>query len=164
MLVSHHSRGTMQRAPLSQNRPRSARLSFLVEKNLRTLRQVLRSVEQYDDPAILPNVCSVAQYYRSFLDGLTLCHIVYDSPERDLSRVAALGLMRSLIEEFETSVELNYEGIIWVRMDDAEASGVRECFMESSVSRELQMLSDRVMLLLGLRVRGVAVMNIQEVA
>jgi hypothetical protein len=125
---------------------------------------VLRSLEQYDDPGFLPGIGSAARYYRAFLDGLSLCHIDYDSSEFDLTRVAALGLIRSLAEEFETSVELNYDGILWVRMEDAKTSGVRECFMESSVSRELQMLYDRARLLLASRIRDVAVGSMQESA
>ena len=141
-----------------------ARLSFLIEKNLRILRQALRLRKQHDDPAILPHVSSVARYYRSFLDEVRRCHVGYNSSEFDFTRVAALGLIRCLIEKFETSVELSYDGIVWVRMKDAATSGVREYFMECCVSREPQMLSDRASLLLAPRIWEVTIASIQEVA
>lgn len=146
--------------------PRSARMSFLVEKNLRCLRQIVESLEQHER-AELAEIGSVAHYYRCFLDGLSLCHLDYrcvDDHGPDLTRVSALGLMRSLVGDFETSTELNYDGIVWVRLDAAESCGIRECFMESCVSRELQILFDRTVLLLGARMGGDRQFKIREIA
>ena len=49
--------------------------------------------------------------------------------------------MRAIIRELQTSPAIRYEAIVWVRMEDATAGLVREQFMESSISRELQVLS-----------------------
>jgi hypothetical protein len=148
--------------------PRSARLSFLIDKNLRCLRQILRTLEQHDDEASLPSIYSIARYYRSFLDGLNLCHIDYghrgDRDDMLRGRVAAFGFVRCLINEFETSNELNYDGIVWVGLDGADSSGIRDCFMESSVSRELQMLADRTTQVLASQIGEVSQLSIREVA
>jgi hypothetical protein len=147
---------------------RTARLSFLIEKNLRGLLQVLRTIEQHDEPTSLPNIGSVVRYYRSFLDGLNLCHIDYNqsSEVEDMlvSRVAVLGLVRRLIDESETSVELSHGGIVWVRLDRADSSGIRDCFMESSVSRELQMLADRTTQVIVGQIGELSQLSIREVA
>ena len=55
------------------------------------------------------------------------------------SRHAASIAIRSIIYALDTSAE--QERVVWVRMEDAEASGVSESFMESSITRELQALS-----------------------
>ena len=76
------------------------------------------------------------------------------------SRGAASAAIRSIIRTLETSIELRGERIIWVRMEDAEASDVRESFMESSISRELQVLSSHTvhhfaLIAITLRMHGV---------
>src|SRR5262249_21667853 len=72
-------------------------------------------------------------------------HIDYDSRRRDesieRSRHMASNAIRSIIHALETRAELSEERIVWVRMEDAESSDVCDSFMESSLSRELQVLS-----------------------
>jgi hypothetical protein len=87
----------------------------------------------------------VLEFYQCFVEGLESSHIDYDSRRRDeaieRSRDAACSAIRSVIRILETSRGLREERIIWVRMEDAESTAVRDSFMESSVSRELQVLS-----------------------
>jgi hypothetical protein len=106
------------------------------------------------------------EFYQCFLDGLEWSHIDYDARRRDHaiehSRHAASAAIRSIIRSLETSHELRGERIIWVRMEDAEANDVRESFMESSISRELQALSSHTvhhfaLIAMILRMHGVAV-------
>jgi hypothetical protein len=87
----------------------------------------------------------VLEFYQCFLDGMEWSHIDYDSRRRDesieRSRHAASSAIRSIIHALDTRAEVREERIVWVRMEDAEGSGVCDSFMESSVSRELQVLS-----------------------
>src|SRR5215831_1401059 len=131
------------------------RLSALVATNIRWLRQALHLLERLDDsvysstaPCFAPHrvgshLRHVLEFYQCFLDGLDSSHIDYDSRRRDesieRSRHTASIAIRSIIYALDTSAE--QERIVWVRMEDAEASGASESFMESSLSRELQALS-----------------------
>jgi hypothetical protein len=87
----------------------------------------------------------VLEFYQCFLDGLEWSHIDYDSRRRDesveRSRHKASLAMKSIIRALDTRAEVREERIVWIRMEDAEANGVRDSFMESSLSRELQALS-----------------------
>jgi hypothetical protein len=138
--------------PTSAHTPRQ---SALVAANIRWLRQALRLLEQLDDtvysstaPGFAPHrvgahLRHILEFYQCFLDGLDSSHIDYDSRRRDesieRSRHTAWIAIRSIIYALDTSAE--HERIVWVRMEDAEANGVSESFMESSLSRELQALS-----------------------
>jgi hypothetical protein len=131
------------------------RQSALIATNIRWLRQALRLLERLDDsvysgaaPGFAPHrvgahLRHVLEFYQCFLGGLDSSHIDYDSRRRDesieRSRHTASIAIRSIIHALGTRAE--QERIVWVRMEDAEASGVRDSFMESSVSRELQVLS-----------------------
>jgi hypothetical protein len=131
------------------------RQSALIAANIRWLRQALRLLERLDDcvysgaaPGFAPHrvgahLRHVVEFYQCFLDGLEWSHIDYDSRRRDESiercRQTASIAIRSIIHALATRSE--QERIVWVRMEDAGASGVRDSFMESSVSRELQVLS-----------------------
>jgi len=75
--------------------------------------------------------------------------IEYERRTAELSRVAAIGVVRSLKAGFEGSTDLNYDGMVSVRLDGADSNGIRECFMESCVNRELRMVFDRSVLLIG---------------
>ena len=135
----------------------SSRQSVLIATNIRWLRQALRLLEQLDDmvysataPGFAPHRAGshlrhVLEFYQCFLEGLESSHIDYDSRRRDeaieRSRDAAGSAIRSVIRILETSRGLQEERIIWVRMEDAESTAVRDSFMESSISRELQVLS-----------------------
>jgi hypothetical protein len=153
-----------------------SRQSILIEINVRWLRQALRLLERLDDEAYSTTPSGFAphragahlrhilEFYQSFLEGLEWSHIDYDARRRDeaieRSRDAASAAMRSIIRSLETSQELRGERIIWVRMEDAEANAVRESFMESSISRELQGLSSHTihhfaLIAMTLRMHGV---------
>jgi hypothetical protein len=134
-----------------------SRQSALVATNTRWLRQALRLLERLDDtvysataPGFAPHRAGshlrhVLEFYQCFLEGLESSHIDYDSRRRDeameRSRDAASMAIRSVIRALETRSGLHQERIVWVRMEDAEAVAVRDGFMESSVSRDLQVLS-----------------------
>jgi hypothetical protein len=129
----------------------------LIATNLRWLRQALRLIERLDDavyaataPELAPHRAGahfrhILEFYQCFLDGLESSHIDYDARRRDesveRSRNAAIVTIRFIIHALETHAELRQERIVWVRMEDAQDSGVRDTFMESSLSRELQVLS-----------------------
>src|SRR5215471_5361534 len=131
------------------------RQSALIATNIRWLRQALRLLERLDDsvysstaPGFAPHrvgahLRHILEFYQCFLDGLEWSHIDYDSRRRDesieRSRHTASIAIRSIIHALDTRAE--QERIVWVRMEDAEASCVRDSFMESSLSRELQFLS-----------------------
>jgi len=133
------------------------RRAVLIEMNVRWLRQALRLVDRVNDAAysttprgfgphrVGAHLRHVLEFYQLFLEGIDSSHIDYDARRRDegveKSRHAAAAAIRSIIRRLETCPDLRGERIIWVRMEDAEANGVNECFMESSVSRELQVLS-----------------------
>ena len=155
-----------------------SRQSALIEINVRWLRQALRLVGSLDDTAysttprgLAPHRAGahlrhILEFYRCFLDGLEFSHIDYDARRRDetieYSREAAAAAIRSIIRELETSRDLRQERIIWVRMEDAEANAIRAGFMESSISRELQVLSSHTvhhfaLIAITLRMHGVEI-------
>ena len=134
-----------------------SRPSALIATNVRWLRQALRLLERLDDtvyaataPGLAPHRAGahlrhVLEFYQCFLDGLESSHIDYDARRRDesveRSRNTAAVTIRSIIHALETHAQVREERIVWVRMEDAQVSGVRDTFMESSLSRELQVLS-----------------------
>jgi hypothetical protein len=131
------------------------RQSALIATNIRWLRQALRLLEGLDDSVysstahgfapyrVGAHLRHILEFYQCFLDGLDGSHIDYDSRPRDesieRSRHTASIAIGSIIHALGARGE--QERIIWVRMEDAEASGVGNSFMVSSVSRELQVLS-----------------------
>jgi len=135
----------------------SQRQSALIEANTRWLRQALHLLERLDDivysaaaPGFAPHRAGahlrhVLEFYQCFLDGLDSSHIDYDSRRRDesieRSRHTAAIAIRSIIHSLNTMATIREERIVWVRMEDAEGIGLYDSFMESSVSRELQVLS-----------------------
>jgi hypothetical protein len=134
-----------------------SRQSALIEINIRWLRQALTLIAKLDDIAystapgeLIPHRAGahfrhILEFYRCFLDGLESLRIDYDARRRDQAieqnRAAASAAIRKIIRFFETSDSLRKESTIWVRMEDADASDVDTSFMESSISRELQVLS-----------------------
>lgn len=127
-----------------------SRRMVLIQINIRWLRQALRLLEIVDDTTYRAtragaHLRHVVEFYQSFLAGLEFSHIDYDARKRDQaierSRDAAASAIRAIIHALETDPELAGERLVWVRMEDAEANGVRDGFMESSISRELQVLS-----------------------
>jgi len=134
-----------------------SRQSALIATNIRWLRQALRLLERIDErvysttaPGFPPHRAGahlrhVLEFYQCFLDGMESSHIDYDGRRRDEAiercRQTAALRIQSIIHALETCAELRQERIVWVRMEDAADSGVRDNFMESSLSRELQVLS-----------------------
>jgi hypothetical protein len=152
------------------------RQSFLIEMNVRWLRQALRLLARIDDAAydsspagfaphrVGGHLRHIVEFYQCFLEGLDGSHIDYDARRRDLfierSRESAAAAIRSIIRTLETSRELTGERIIWVRIEDAGSNGLGDCFMDSSISRELQALSSHTvhhfaLIALTLRLHGV---------
>ena len=153
-----------------------SRQAALIETNVHWLRQALRLLGGLDDAvyATTPrglaphragaHLRHILEFYRCFLEGLESSHIDYDARRRDetieYSREAASAAIRSIIRTLETSRDLYQERIIWVRMEDADNNTVREDFMESSISRELQVLSSHTvhhfaLIAITLRMHGV---------
>jgi hypothetical protein len=156
--------------------PTPSRHSMLIALNVRWLRQALKLLDRLDDVAYATAPSALAthragahmrhilEFYQCFLDGLVSSHIDYDARRRngslEQSRQAAADAIRSIILVLESSPELRGERIVWVRVEDAGANAVREDFMESSISRELQMLSSHTihhfaLIAVALRLHGV---------
>ena len=155
-----------------------SRQSALIDTNVRWLRQALRLVGSLDDAAYCTTPRGLAphragahlrhilEFYRCFLDSLGSFHIDYDARRRDetmeYSRDAASAAIQSIIRTLETSRDLYQESTIWVRMEDADSHAVRERFMESSISRELQVISSHTvhhfaLIAITLRMHGVEI-------
>ncbi len=133
------------------------RASALIATNVRWLRQALRLLERLDDtvysataPGFAPHrtgahLRHVLEFYQCFLDGLESSHVDYDARRRDesiaCSRDMATITIKSIIHALENRADVRQERIVWVRMEDAEDTDFCDGFMESSVSRELQVLS-----------------------
>ena len=134
-----------------------SRPSALIATNVRWLRQALRLLERLDDavyaataPGLAPHRAGahlrhILEFYQCFLDGLDSSHIDYDARRRDesieRSRHTAVIAINAIIQGLEARADVRQERIVWVRMEDAQFSGRRDTFMESSLSRELQVLS-----------------------
>jgi hypothetical protein len=155
-----------------------SRQSALIGINVRWLRQALRLLSSLDDTVysttprgLAPHRAGahlrhILEFYQCFLEGLECSHIDYDARRRDetieYSRDAASVAIRSIIRTLEASRDLYQERIIWVRMEDAESNAVLEGFMESSISRELQVLSSHTvhhfaLIAISIRMHGVEI-------
>jgi hypothetical protein len=153
------------------------RLNALIETNIRWVRQALELLDGIDDaqyatpPAGMEphragaHLRHIFEFYQAFLRGIESSHIDYDARRRDLAierhRNAAEAALYSIVNALESSPDLRSERIIWVKMEDAP-SGVTRPFMESSVSRELQVLSSHTihhfaLIAITLRLHGVDV-------
>ena len=133
------------------------RQKLLVETSVRWLRQARELLDHISDATYATSPRELAphrvgghlrhilEFYECFLDGLQSSHIDYDARRRDTavekSRQAAVAKIQSILRAIESEPRLREDSIIWVRMEDAEASGTVESFMTSSIGRELQMLS-----------------------
>ena len=154
----------------------STLIATLIEVNVRWLRQALQLLGRLDDAAYATtprgfaphragaHLRHILEFYRCFLEGLESSHIDYDARRRDEaiehSRDVASAAIRSIIRSLETRQELRLERIVWVRMEDADASSEIDSLMESSISRELQVLSSHTvhhfaLIAMTLRVHGV---------
>jgi hypothetical protein len=152
----------------------SVAMQPLIEINVRWLRQARRLLTRLDDtvystvPANFAphragsHLRHILDFYRCFLDGLASSKIDYDARRRnqaiECSRKAASAAIRSIIRALETSPALRRERVLWVRMEDAPAGA--GAFLQSSTSRELQVLSSHTvhhfaLIAMTLRMHGV---------
>ncbi len=142
----------------------------LIQTNTRWLRQALALLDQVSDHAYAEppegfaphraggHLRHILEFYQCFLDGVATMHVDYDARRRDraveVSRAAAAATIRGLIRRLETSPELRGDAAILVREEDGEH------YLESSLNRELQVLSSHTvhhfaLLALTLRLHGV---------
>lgn len=163
----------MQSTPAARSR-----LSALIEMNVRWLCQALRLLKNVDDAAFSMTPAGFAphragghlrhilEFYQCFLEGLESSHIDYDARRHDKaierSRDAACDAIQRTIRALETRSDLREERTIKVAMEDAEANSVRDRFMDSTISREMQVLSSHTihhfaLIAMTLRMHGVAV-------
>lgn len=155
-----------------------SRKSVLIETNVRWLRQALTLLDRLDDEVygksprgLAPHrvgghLRHILEFYQCFLSGIESSHIDYDARPRneaiEHSRADAAAAIRSIVGELECNPAVRQESIVWVRIEDAEASDVRDTFVESSVCRELQVLSSHTihhfaLIAVTLRMHGVEV-------
>ena len=134
---------------------RMNRQSTLIQTNIRWLGQAIRLLDRLDDamyaataPGLDPHRAGahlrhIIEFYQAFLNGVQSGRIDYDARRRDecveRSRSAAAAAIQSIIRTLDTCPALRSDSILSVRMEDAEGGG--DCYMQSSISRELQVLS-----------------------
>ncbi|MEO8658169.1 MAG: hypothetical protein ABI693_06850 [Bryobacteraceae bacterium] len=133
------------------------RQQALIGMNTMWLEQALELLSQLDDTTytavpreLAPHRAGshlrhIVEFYECFLDGVESAHVDYDARRRDpfveQSRAAAELKIRRIMERLKSEPEIMRDCVIWVRMEDAGATGLTDPFMLSSVSRELQVLS-----------------------
>jgi hypothetical protein len=133
------------------------RQNALIATNIAWLNQALEVLERIDDRAYATSpqglephragghLRHVLEFYECFLDDVATAHVDYDARRRDVSveksRRKAAARIRGIISRLQSECALGSDSILWVRMEDAKVSGLRESFITSSVGRELQVLS-----------------------
>ncbi|WP_321475747.1 hypothetical protein [uncultured Paludibaculum sp.] len=145
----------------TSNRDRDRRVrerqDALIATNVRWLRQALTLLGRLNDAvyASMPqglaphragsHLRHILEFYECFLEGVDSAHIDYDARRRDEAvercRAVALARIESIIQLLEGMPSLRCDNVLWVRMEDADPGQVRDSFLMSSVSRELQTLS-----------------------
>ena len=142
----------------------------LILTNVRWLKQALTLLDRVGDQAYADppagfaphraggHLRHILEFYQCFLDGMATLHIDYDLRRRDraveVSRAAAAATIRSIVSRLESSADLHCDATVWVREEDGDQ------FLESSLNRELQVLSSHTihhfaLLALTLRLHGV---------
>jgi hypothetical protein len=130
--------------------------SFLIVANVHSLRQALDLLERLDDrhyvaspPHIAPHkvgghVRHIVEFYECFFEGVESRQVDYDSRRRDItvegSRIVAIARIRTIVERLENGPALRGDAVVRIRMEDAP-EGCKDCFLTSSVARELQVLN-----------------------
>ncbi len=128
---------------------------ILAETNAAWLRQARELLDRIDDrtyadeaPGVAPHRAGghfrhILEFYECFLDGLSSGLVDYDARKRDLrletSRRAAIDTIGWIIRALETSALVHRDGSVLVHMEDSR--DVADALLESSVGRELQVLS-----------------------
>src|SRR5882724_4405015 len=133
------------------------RQDALIEMNVRWLQQALRMMEHMDDDMyrnsptgfaphrVGGHVRHIVEFYQCFINGVEWSYIDYDARARDKTIErhcgAAMLAIESIIRSLKNQALLREERKLWVRMEDAVGIPLEGSFMESSTSRELQVLS-----------------------
>ena len=152
------------------------RRDALIKTNIGWLRQALELLDRVDDSAFATSpkgmephragahLRHIIEFYRAFLAGVASYHIDYDArrrdPEIECSRKAASDALRTIVRELSSCPALRFDAIVWVRIEDVPATGISEPYMESSIDRELQVLSSHTihhfaLIAMTLRLHGV---------
>jgi hypothetical protein len=129
----------------------------LVDVNKRWLRQALDLLGRLDrrrfslsPRGLAPHKVSsqlrhVIEFYECFLEGLPFAHVDYDARRRDESLEASIDAAAlricELIERLDASPALKFDGVLFVKMEDASAFDVDQPFMTTTTARELMALS-----------------------
>jgi hypothetical protein len=131
--------------------------SALIEMNTRWLRQALDVLGCLDQvrfatspKGLVPHRVSshlrhIIEFYECFLDGLEPTHIDYDARRRDLTLESSIAVAAEricgIITRLEAEPLLQFDGVLFVRMEDATGFDLADPFLMSSVARELMTLS-----------------------
>ena len=132
-------------------------ITELISTNVAWLKQALSLVQQLDDvtfrsspQGLVPHrvgshLRHVLEFYECFLDGLRSLTVDYDARQRNYSvennRDAAAEKISSILGRLEENPWIQSDSVMFVRMENAEASEVESPYLRSSLSRELQTLS-----------------------
>ena len=136
---------------------RNKNVAALLDMNKRWLQQALELLGRIDEVSyatspngLAPHRCSghlrhIVEFYECFLDGLVSTHIDYDARKRDssfeTSTTLAVDRVNSIIARLDNESGLFYDGVLFVRIEDADALNIAEPYVVSSVARELMTLS-----------------------
>ncbi len=87
----------------------------------------------------------ILEFYECFLDGIAGAQVDYDARRRDAlieqNRQVAMARIEAIAESLERWTELRHDRPVRVRMEDSEAICPEDPYLESSVCRELGVLS-----------------------
>ena len=150
-------------------------ITELISTNVAWLNQALSLVQRLDDVTFRSSPQGLAphrvgghlrhilEFYECFLDGLGSLMVDYDARPRnhsvENSRDAATEKIFSILRRLEDSPWIRQDSVMFVRMENAEASEVESPYLRSSLSRELQTLSSHTihhfaLIAITLRVHG----------
>jgi len=137
--------------------PALARHAALLRQNIQLIRQAIILLHVLDDstysctaPTVAPHRAGahlrhVIEFYECFLEGLSSLHIDYDARHRDesvaRSRAVAIERLETICDRLETTPALQCDMLIWIRVEDADAFGLQDPYVTSSIGRELLTLS-----------------------
>lgn len=150
-------------------------ITELISMNVAWLNQALSLVQRLNDVTFRSSPQGLAphrvgghlrhilEFYECFLDGLGSVMVDYDARPRnhsvENSRDAATEKISSILRRLEDNPWIHHDSVMFVRMENAEASEVESPYLRSSLSRELQTLSSHTihhfaLIAITLRVHG----------
>ena len=150
-------------------------ITELISTNVAWLNQALSLVQRLDDVTFRSSPQGLAphrvgghlrhilEFYECFLNGLGSLMVDYDARQRnhsvENSRDAAAEKISSILRRLESNPWIHQDSVMFVRMENAEASEVESPYLRSSLSRELQTLSSHTihhfaLIAITLRVHG----------